>query len=214
MKNQTPTSELGIEELNNIVKATKQQIEDKQFEKRKEQIKKLNSKSLYQLSNNLTDKVWNDYEPYIFDFGYILERLNKEVYGDEDKNERTFEESLRIRVEISEQISQMKEVPAFDTECHIESRYLGRYTSIKSFICKKILGQRKYRLVFHNKKMDYREKCYKKQKRFSFSQKIVILELFIILLSIVLSNEVLLFMDILFILVLSAGTALAYIFDS
>lgn len=192
MGNRTPITELNIEELSNIVKATKQEIENSKIEMRNEQIKFLNSRSLYELSNNVERYIFSvAYKPYIFDFGYILERLKKKALGDENKRDKTYEESLRIRIDVSEQISKMKEIPAFDTECHIESNNINKCTNIKSFIYKRIFGHKKYRLVFHNKKMDYDIHEYIKSKKFSDIQKIALFEGFLLILSIILSNVVL-----------------------
>lgn len=214
MRNQTPITELDIEQLNNVIKTTRQEIENKKSEIRNEKVKFLNSKTLCELSNKVEEYTCLvEYKPYIFDFLYILERLKEKVPGDEIKGFGTYEESLRIRIEVLEQISKMKEIPAFDTECHIESRYLGKCTSIKSFIQKSIFGQKKYRLIFHNKKADYDSLLYIKPEKISGIQKIALLELFIFILSFAVSNAIFLALDFFAILITAIVAILMYLFD-
>lgn len=214
MRNQTPITELDIEQLRNVIKTTKQEIENKKIEMRNEKVKLLNNRTLCELSNNVEEYTWLvDYKPYIFDFGYILERLKEKAPGDESKGFGTYEESLRIRIEVLEQISKMKEIPAFDTECHIESRYLGKCTSIKSFIQKSIFGQKKYRLIFHNKKADYDSLLYIKPEKFSGIQKIALLELFIFILSFTVLNAIFLALDFFVILITAIVAIVIYLVD-
>lgn len=210
MRISTPIEELNIDELNNIVKTSKENLKESLKKERDKKTKWLDDKSLYYIANNST--CCGDYSPCIFDFLYILERLKNKTYGDEKDYEDTFEESLKIRIEISEQISKMKEVPAFDTECHIESIYLDRCTSILNFIRKVIFKQNKYRLVFHNNKCDYNNNYYK-SKKISFSKKIILLEVFTFLLSILLSSTGLMIFDFFAILITLIIITINYISD-
>lgn len=202
MKNSTPIEELNVEELKDIIELSKRDIKRKLEDKRKERVEELNDKSLYQISNG-----GSGYLPCIFDFSYILERLKTETIGDRHERRETVEESLKIRVEILEQISKMKEVPAFDTECHIESIY----TNFVSWIRYLFFGGIAYRLVFHDNKTDYNKFYYKKQGKFSFLQKLVLLEAFMFLFSILLSNTILVTFDFVAILITLIFITLGYI---
>lgn len=188
MRNSTPIAELDIQELNNILKELQEKLtknlSDNIEYMRNENIKYLDRHSLDCIANN------GHYEPYNFDLGYIIERLKK------DSSMDTNEESLRIKIDLSEQISKMKNIPPFGTECHIESNDEKKCTSFWSFILKNFLRQKKYRLVFHNNKMDYSKTYYYGTKRISFDKFLVYFEIFIFLLSILSSNGLLFVIDV------------------
>lgn len=187
MRNSTPIAELDIQELNNILK----ELQEKLTKNLSDNIEYMRNENIKYLDRHSLDCIANNgyYEPYNFDLGYIIERLKK------DSSMDTNEESLCIKIDLSEQISKMKNIPPFDTECHIESNNEKKCTSFWNFILKNFLGQKKYRLVFHNNKMDY-SKTYYETKRIPFDKFLVYSEIFIFLFSILSSNVLLSVIDI------------------
>lgn len=163
MKNsrkRTPVSELN---LDSSIQKIKDDLLEKQERVRNERIEDLESISLEKIANEIySDYGEYDYTPYLLDFGMVLDRIKG------DNRHDAFEDSLKVKMDLLEQISKMKYVPPFNTECHIESDKWNKCTSLWSFIRKNILRQKKYRLIFHGKEADY-----KKEKYSTFIGKII-----------------------------------------
>lgn len=85
----------------------------------------------------------------------VIERIKGKNESDNS------EESLKVKMDLLEQLYKMKNVPQFCEECHIESDKFDRCTSIGSFIRKNIFRKKKYRLVFHGREAKYEEAVYK-----------------------------------------------------
>ena len=91
--------------------------------------------------------ITNRHKLLLFPFSYILDRLN-----DLEKDNDSY--SLQVKESIVEQLSKMKEVPDFNTICHIESTKLNKNSSIIQFVRKLFIRQKRYKLIFHNKNVD------------------------------------------------------------
>lgn len=150
MRKITPIGELNIDQIESNVKNIKYEILEETV---KDNLEELNKKSLYDIANNL---VGLSYEPYLFKFSYILDRLSSDLY--QDKNV----ESVQIKEDIIEQLKNMKKVEDFNIICHIESKNITYSSSLIHIIRKLIIRPRKYRLVFHNENIGVEKKFYKK----------------------------------------------------
>lgn len=138
----TPISELSLD--SSIEKVRNKLLEEK--EKVRNDLKEIvDNIPLERLAN------YNNfyYSPYLLDFGIVLERIK----GDNARD--AFEESLKVKADLLEQLSKMEYVPSFNEECHIESNEWNKCTSIASFIRKNIFRKKKYRLIFHGKEASY-----------------------------------------------------------
>lgn len=152
MREMMPIGEINVEEITRNTKKYREKLLEKRDEALKEKIDKLNLISLNNLANNRVEGV---YMPYLLDLKLVLERIKGNSRYDTDF------ESLQIKIDLIEQISKMKEIPSLDTECHIESKYIKKNTSIKGLIFKKIFKQNKYKLVFHGKEATFDKQLYK-----------------------------------------------------
>lgn len=132
----TPVEELNIERITNSIKKHQEMIEEDNRRKYKKELDGLN---LYSIVNR--------HEIYLFPFSYILDRLN-----DLEKDNDSY--SLQVKEGIVEQLSKMKEVPDFNTICHIESTDIDKNSSIIQFVRKLFIRQKSYKLIFHNKNVD------------------------------------------------------------
>ncbi len=149
MRETTPVEELNIKEIrNNLKKEQDERIE----EKRRNIIRIKDKYSLYEIANN-TCGGYN--RPFLVDFKFIMERIQNDL--EIDKND----ESLQVKLDITEQLEKMSELPSFKTSCYIESRDVFKSTSIVNFIRKFIFRQKKYRIVFYNKEAKFDEQYYK-----------------------------------------------------
>lgn len=146
-----PVGELNLDESIDMIKS---ELLEKKEEKRSIFIERvIDNVSLYELANYTTYEC--TYAPYLLDFGIVIERIK-------GKNETdNSEESLKVKMDLLEQLSKMENVPQFCEECHIESDKFNKCTSISSFIRKNIFRKKKYRLVFHGREAKYEETLYK-----------------------------------------------------
>lgn len=163
MKNsrkKTPVSELN---LDSSIQKIKNEILEKQEKVRDKRKEELDDISLEKIANEIySDYGEYNYTPYLLDFGMVLDRIKG------DNRHDFLEDSLKVKIDLLEQISKLKYVPPLDEECHIESDKWNKCTSLWSFIRKNILRQKKYRLIFHGKEADY-----KKEKYSTFIGKII-----------------------------------------
>lgn len=177
MRGAIPIEELNIKDFTKILKEVKELQDDKLEKKQKDFIKDLDKLSL----NDIANYKYCVYKPILFNFGYILNRMKSDLVNDSDT------ESLQIKLDIAEQLSNLEQVPSLNTECHIESRYLDKNTSFKSFILKTFFGQRKYKLIFHKEEATFDEMYYKKYNK-GFKDTVVLLEFMLLILSILLRS--------------------------
>lgn len=153
MRETTPVSEINIEEIRNNVKKNQDEIKSKYLEeKRNNIIQEIDDLSLADISNNTINSC---NRPYLVDLAFIIDRLKNDL--EVDKNF----ESMQVKLDITDQLSKMKELPSFKTECHIESNQCTKSTSIISFIRKFVFRQKKYRIIFHAKEAKFNEEYYK-----------------------------------------------------
>lgn len=152
MKKSTPVSEINIEEIRNKIEKDKDEIKSKCLEKKRNNIiQKIDSLSLVDISNNT---VGSYNRPYLFDLAFIINRLKSDL--EVDKNI----ESMQVKLDITDQLSKMKKLPSFKTECHIESNQCIKSTSIISFIRKFVFRQKKYRIIFHRNEAKFDKEYY------------------------------------------------------
>lgn len=152
MRESTPISEINIEEIRNNVKKNQDEMKSKYLEeKRNNIIKKINDLSLADISNNLIEF---RNRPYLIEFAFIIDRLENDL--EVDKNF----EAMQVKLDICDQLAKMKELPPFNTECHIESKLWDRSTSISSFIRKFVFRQKKYRIIFHGSEAKFDKEYY------------------------------------------------------
>lgn len=177
MEKSIPIEEFNIKEkLNRALRRAKEIHIECIDKKRDKKIELLEQRSLDNIANTMT--YYNDcYAPCIMDFAYILNRIKNESVID------NCEESLQVKIDIAEQLSKMKKVPSPNTECHIESKYLDKCTSFKSYIMKKFFNQRKYKIIFHNKIATYDNIFYEKRKKFNSLNLLIFTEVIIFLLA-------------------------------
>ena len=153
MRKTTPVEEFNIKEIIKKLEKKQDAIVFEVFEeKRRNIIRKINNLSLYKIFNN-TEEGCN--RPYLIDFEFIMDRLQKDLEIDQDY------ESIKVKLDITEQLEKMKKLPSFKTSCYIESRDVFKSTSIINFIRKFIFRHKKYRIVFHNKEAKFDEQYYK-----------------------------------------------------
>lgn len=189
MRDSTPIGEINVDEINENLKKYQNELLEKRNEIYKEKIDKLSKTSLSVFANNLQE---GEYAPYLLEFGLLLNILK-------DNNRAHDIESLKIKVDILEQLLEMKTLPPFNIECHIESNDVNKCTSIKSLIDKKIFKKRKYRLVFHRKEATFEDKYFKSKLK----AKVVLLAIFgsvLSILSISLFSNYLIFIVSLFLM--------------
>lgn len=136
MEKTTPVEELNIERIANSIKRNQEKIEEAARRKYKKELDGLN---LYSIVNR--------HKIYLFPFSYLLDRLN-DLKKDNDAY------SLEVKEDIVEQLSKMKEVPDFNTICHIESTKINKNSSIIQFVRKLFIRPKRYKLIFHNKNID------------------------------------------------------------
>lgn len=200
MREPMPIGEINVDEINENLKKYQETLLERRKEAYDERINRLNEASLSVFANNLNDEKHipyllqydGKYAPYLLQFGFLLNILKD--------NNRDFDiESLQVKVDIIEQILKMKSLPSFNIECHIESKDVDKYTSIKSLIEKKIFGQRKYRLVFHKKEATFEEKYFKSNVKTKLGL-LAMSEIILLLISIFAINSYILFFIVLFIL--------------
>lgn len=172
MRDSMPIGEIDIDEFNENLKKYQKELLENREEIYKDKIDRLNRTNLNAFANNLQDGV---YAPYLLEFGLLLNILNNN-----NRVQVHDIESLKIKVDVLEQILKMKTLPPFSIECHIESNDIDKCTSIKSLIEKKIFKNRKYRLVFHRKEATFEEKYFKSKLKI----KVALLVIFGVILSI------------------------------
>lgn len=152
MRKSTPVSEINIEEIRNNVKKNQDEIKSKYLEeKRNNIIQEIDNLSLVYISNNTIDSC---NRPYLVDLAFIIDRLKNDL--EVDKNF----EAMQVKLDITDQLSKMKELPSFKTECHIESNQILKSTSIISFIRKFVFRQKKYRIIFHRNEAKFDKEYY------------------------------------------------------
>ncbi len=167
MRGVTPVEEISVKEIAENINKIYDEKRANQIKKRRAySIEKLEQLSLAQIANNMQKSCYlpYDYLPYLVDFEFIMDRLKNDY--DIDKGIESFE----VKSDIVNQLKKMKSIPPFSTECHIESKYGLRCRSLKSFVLKNILRQKKYRLVFHNRDATFEhEYCKKDVKQFLYT---------------------------------------------
>lgn len=153
MRETTPVSEINIEEIRDNVKKNQDEIMSKYLEeKRNNIIERIKCLSLYNISNNVVNEC---NRPYLVDFAFIMNRLKNDLEVDNNF------ESMQVKLDITDQLSKMKELPSFKTECHIESNQALKSTSIINFIRKFVFRQKKYRIIFHRSEAKFDKVYYK-----------------------------------------------------
>lgn len=129
-----------------IKENTRLSLLEEQSRKRKIHRKKIDNKSLEEITKC---EGYYGYTPYLIDFETILERVKSENKVDNNEN------SLKIKMDLAEQLSKMKKYPPLDTICHIESDDYNKSTRLRYWFLKRVLFQRKYRIVFHKNITDF-----------------------------------------------------------
>lgn len=152
LKNEAEKTKLQLEEVK--IKIKKKNEDDREL-LRRNILRELKSKTLYGIANHMNrENLEAYYQPYLIDFKTLLERLQ------ENENDNLFEEELKIKLDLIEQISKMKDLPNPNTICHIESNSLSNSSRFRYFLKKFFFIHKKYKIIFHSKHTNLEDKFY------------------------------------------------------